>query len=154
MQETVRFILILFSVAWPGCLERHPGLVRPYPSLFWHEKTALSGGFFIGSDGSSHQVAPEWETEHGKKGGHDHALGGKGGIAAVAGGENGGGGAGGIINSRIERVHYAAREEKSGCCASVLNLFEERFNHHPRLYRGPLEQECEEQLQNFFQSLR
>ena len=62
--------------------------------------------------------------------------------------------AGGIINSRIEAVRYAAREEKSGCCGSVLNLFEERFNHHPRIYRGPLEAECEGQLQDFFQSLR
>jgi len=62
--------------------------------------------------------------------------------------------AGGIINSRIERVHYAAREEKSGCCASVLNLFEEGFNHRPRIYRGPLEHECEEQLREFFQELR
>ena len=62
--------------------------------------------------------------------------------------------AGGIINSRIDAVRYAAREKKTGCCGSVLNLFEERFNHHPRLYRGPLEDECEAQLQEFFQSLR
>jgi tRNA(adenine34) deaminase len=62
--------------------------------------------------------------------------------------------AGGIINSRIERIHYAAREEKSGCCGSVLNLFEERFNHHPRIYRGPLEEECGEQLREFFEALR
>ena len=62
--------------------------------------------------------------------------------------------AGGIINSRIDEVRYAAREEKSGCCGSVLNLFEERFNHHPRIYRGPLEEECEGQLQDFFQLLR
>ena len=62
--------------------------------------------------------------------------------------------AGGIINSRIDSVRYAAREEKTGCCGSVLNLFEERFNHHPRIYRGPMEQECEAQLQAFFLNLR
>ena len=62
--------------------------------------------------------------------------------------------AGGIINSRIETVRYGARDEKAGCCSSVLNLFEERFNHHPRLYRGPLEGECQEILQGFFQGLR
>ncbi len=28
--------------------------------------------------------------------------------------------AGGIINSRIDAVRYAAREEKTGCCGSVL----------------------------------
>ena len=62
--------------------------------------------------------------------------------------------AGGIINSRIDAVRYAAREEKSGCCGSVLNLFEERFNHHPRIYRGPMVEECEQQLQDFFLNLR
>lgn len=62
--------------------------------------------------------------------------------------------AGGIINARIESVHYGARDEKAGCCASVLNLFEERFNHHPHLYHGPMVRECEELLQNFFEELR
>ena len=46
------------------------------------------------------------------------------------------------------------RDEKAGACGSVLNLFEERFNHHPRLYRGPLEEECRDQLQEFFLDLR
>ena len=62
--------------------------------------------------------------------------------------------AGAIINARISEVHYGAKEEKSGCCGSVLNLFEERFNHRPRIYQGPLERECEGMLQTFFQSLR
>ena len=62
--------------------------------------------------------------------------------------------AGGIINSRVDEVRYGAREDKMGCCGSVLNLFEERFNHKPRLYRGPLEEECEGVLREFFQQLR
>ena len=62
--------------------------------------------------------------------------------------------AGAIINARIREVRYGAREGKSGCCGSVLNLFEERFNHHPRIYQGPLERECKGMLQTFFQSLR
>ena len=62
--------------------------------------------------------------------------------------------AGAIINARVEEVRYGAREEKSGCCGSVLNLFEERFNHHPRIYQGPLERQCEAVLQEFFQGLR
>ena len=62
--------------------------------------------------------------------------------------------AGGIINSRVDEVRYGAREDKMGCCGSVLNLFEERFNHKPRLYRGPLEEECEGILQDFFRQLR
>ena len=62
--------------------------------------------------------------------------------------------AGGIINARVDEVRYGAREEKMGCCGSVLNLFEERFNHKPRLYKGPLAEECEEVLQDFFKQLR
>ena len=62
--------------------------------------------------------------------------------------------AGGIINARVEEVRYGAREEKMGCCGSVLNLFEERFNHKPRIYPGLLEKECEGVLQDFFQGLR
>ena len=62
--------------------------------------------------------------------------------------------AGGIINARIDTVRYGAREEKSGCCASVLNLFEERFNHRPRIYQGPLAEECARVLQDFFEVLR
>ena len=62
--------------------------------------------------------------------------------------------AGAIINSRIEEVRYGARDGKAGCCGSVLNLFEERFNHRPRIYQGTLEAECEAVLQEFFQGLR
>ena len=62
--------------------------------------------------------------------------------------------AGGIINSRIHTVRYGAKDDKAGCCASVLNLFEERFNHRPRIYAGLLEEECQRQLQDFFQALR
>ncbi len=62
--------------------------------------------------------------------------------------------AGAIINARIDTVRYGAREEKSGCCGSVLNLFEERFNHHPKIYGRLLEGECQELLEEFFQGLR
>lgn len=62
--------------------------------------------------------------------------------------------AGGIINSRISSVYYGAKDEKAGACGSVLNLFEERFNHKPRLVGGILGEECACQLQDFFQNLR
>ena len=62
--------------------------------------------------------------------------------------------AGAIINARIGTVRYGAREEKSGCCGSVLNLFEERFNHRPKVYGGLLESECRALLEDFFQTLR
>ena len=62
--------------------------------------------------------------------------------------------AGGIINSRMETVRYGAKDEKAGACGSVLNVFEERFNHKPRLYGRLLEDECAGQLQAFFEQLR
>ncbi len=62
--------------------------------------------------------------------------------------------AGAIINARVEEVRYGVKDEKAGCCGSVLNIFEERFNHRPRIYQGPLEGECEELLQKFFRELR
>ncbi|WP_297241784.1 nucleoside deaminase [uncultured Flavonifractor sp.] len=62
--------------------------------------------------------------------------------------------AGAIVNARIPVVCYGARDDKAGCCGSVLNLFEERFNHKPRVYGGVLEAECGKILQNFFENLR
>ncbi|MCD7843581.1 MAG: nucleoside deaminase [Clostridiales bacterium] len=50
--------------------------------------------------------------------------------------------AGAIINARLDAVVYGAANPKAGCCGSVLSLFQERFNHHPAVYGGVLEQEC------------
>lgn len=62
--------------------------------------------------------------------------------------------AGAIVNARIPALYYGAKDDKAGCCGSVLNLFEERFNHHPRIYGGLLEEQCTDLLQQFFQNLR
>ena len=62
--------------------------------------------------------------------------------------------AGAIIQSRLDAVYYGAKDEKGGACGSVLNLFEERFNHKPQLYGGILGAECAKQLQRFFERLR
>ncbi len=62
--------------------------------------------------------------------------------------------AGAILNSRISTICFGAKEEKTGACGSVLNLFEENFGHRPRIYGGILEAECAEILQCFFQFLR
>lgn len=62
--------------------------------------------------------------------------------------------AGAIINSRISNLWYAAKDDKAGSCGSVLNLFEERFNHKPAIRSGLLKDECTALLQDFFSSLR
>ena len=62
--------------------------------------------------------------------------------------------AGAIINSRIPTVVYGAREENFGSCWSVINLFEERYGHHPAVYGGVLADACAQVLRDFFDALR
>lgn len=62
--------------------------------------------------------------------------------------------AGAIINSRLKRVVYGARDAKAGCCGSVVDLFSLGFNHRPALESGVLEEECTALLQSFFEGLR
>ena len=57
-------------------------------------------------------------------------------------------------HAEIEAITQACRQEKSGCCGSVLNLFEERFNHRPRIYGGLLAEESSALLREFFQKRR
>ena len=62
--------------------------------------------------------------------------------------------AGAIINARIPRVVYGARDEKCGACGSVCNLFSMDFNHHPAAQSGLMEEEASRLLSQFFQDLR
>ena len=62
--------------------------------------------------------------------------------------------AGAIINARIPRVYYGARDSACGACGGVLNLFMENFPHRPALVGGILARECQQVLTDFFQSLR
>ena len=62
--------------------------------------------------------------------------------------------AGAIINARIPRVIFGAKEAKSGSCGSVINLFEENYGHKPAIYGGILEAECRKLLEDFFRGLR
>ena len=62
--------------------------------------------------------------------------------------------AGAIINARIPRVYYGARDSAMGACGGVLNLFMEDFPNRPALVGGILEEECRKVLAEFFQVLR
>ena len=62
--------------------------------------------------------------------------------------------AGAILNARIPRVWYGARDPAFGACGGVTNLFMEDFPHPPALTGGILEAECRAVLSNFFDSLR
>ena len=62
--------------------------------------------------------------------------------------------AGAIINARIRRVYYGARDTAMGACGGVLNLFMENFPHKPELVGGVLREDCGGVLSEFFQKLR
>lgn len=62
--------------------------------------------------------------------------------------------AGAIVNARIPRVVYGAKDAKSGACGSVCDLFAMDFNHHPQVTSGVREAEASELLTEFFKNLR
>ena len=63
--------------------------------------------------------------------------------------------AGAIINSRIKKVYFGAKDAKTGACGSVLNLFKDyKFNHKVEMEEGIMQKECEKILKDFFRELR
>ncbi len=62
--------------------------------------------------------------------------------------------AGAIMNSRLKRLVYGAFDDKNGACASVVNLFEERFTHIPFVRSRILMEQCGGILTRFFRELR
>jgi len=61
---------------------------------------------------------------------------------------------GAIINSRIKRVVYAAKDPKAGCFGSVLNFNSYPFNHKPEITVGVCEKEALMLMGEFFKKLR
>ncbi len=62
--------------------------------------------------------------------------------------------AGAIVNARIPRVVFGARDKKCGACVSVCDLFSMGFNHHPQVEMGVGEEESAALLTEFFEKLR
>ena len=62
--------------------------------------------------------------------------------------------AGAILNARIRRVWYGARDAAMGACGGVTNLFMEDFPNRPALVGGILREECQAVLRDFFRGLR
>ena len=62
--------------------------------------------------------------------------------------------AGAILNARLGWVCFGAREEKSGSCGSVIDLFAENYGYRPKVYAGILKDECTLRMQRFFRALR
>ena len=62
--------------------------------------------------------------------------------------------AGAIINARIRKVWYGARDEAMGACGGVTNLVMESFPNRPALVGGVLKEPCRAVLAEFFAALR
>lgn len=62
--------------------------------------------------------------------------------------------AGAIINSRIERVVYGAKDFRFGAFGSALDLNEAGLNHKPEVVGGVLGDECADILSSYFRRKR
>ncbi|HPF56180.1 MAG TPA: tRNA adenosine(34) deaminase TadA [Clostridiales bacterium] len=62
--------------------------------------------------------------------------------------------AGAAVNARIERVVIGTREDRTGCCGSICNIFAMPFSGQIRIETGVLEEECRNLLQGFFKDAR
>ncbi|WP_405885634.1 tRNA adenosine(34) deaminase TadA [Streptomyces sp. NBC_01136] len=59
--------------------------------------------------------------------------------------------AGALVQSRVDRVVYGARDEKAGAVGSVWDLVRDRrLNHRPEVIGGVLQDECASLLTRFF----
>ena len=61
---------------------------------------------------------------------------------------------GAIINSRMGKVVYGAKDAKAGACESVLNMCSYPLNHKPQVQGGFMKEECAAILTEFFSKKR
>jgi len=63
--------------------------------------------------------------------------------------------AGAIVNARMDKVVFGARDAKSGACESLYTITnDDRLNHRCEVEGGVLEEECVALLQLFFKAKR
>ena len=61
---------------------------------------------------------------------------------------------GAIINSRLGKVVFGAKDAKAGACGSVLDMRTYPLNHKPVVENGLLKEECASVLRAFFERKR
>ena len=61
---------------------------------------------------------------------------------------------GAVISSRIDRVVFGAYDKRFGCCGTLYNLLNDRFNHRANVRGGVRQEECENLMKGFFAQLR
>jgi tRNA(adenine34) deaminase len=63
--------------------------------------------------------------------------------------------AGALVLSRMDRLCYGCSDPKSGACGSLYNIVQDqRLNHRVEVTSGVMEEQCRQQLQNFFAKRR
>lgn len=63
--------------------------------------------------------------------------------------------AGALINSRIRRVIFGAKDPKAGAIVSLEQILaNEKFNHHVESTGGVLEADCQQIIRDFFRAIR
>ncbi|MDE6584297.1 MAG: tRNA adenosine(34) deaminase TadA [Anaeroplasmataceae bacterium] len=62
--------------------------------------------------------------------------------------------AGAIIQARIPRVYYGAKNDRFGAHQGAIRLFDVPFNHQVEVIGGILEEECSKCISDFFKELR
>ncbi|QSX36136.1 tRNA adenosine(34) deaminase TadA [Shewanella sedimentimangrovi] len=63
--------------------------------------------------------------------------------------------AGAMVHSRIQRLVFGARDEKTGAAGTVVNLLQHpAFNHQVEISAGVLAEQCSAQLSEFFRRRR
>ena len=61
---------------------------------------------------------------------------------------------GAIVNSRLGRVVFGAKDAKAGACGSVIDLRSYPLNHRPQVEHGFMKEECVAVLSEFFKNKR
>ena len=61
---------------------------------------------------------------------------------------------GAIINSRIKKVVFGCKDERTGAFGSVFDLNSLPLNHKTEISSGIMEEQCRERMTDFFTSLR
>ncbi|CAL9523303.1 tRNA-specific adenosine deaminase [Streptomyces sp. enrichment culture] len=61
--------------------------------------------------------------------------------------------AGALVQSRVDRVVYGARDDKAGAAGSLWDVVRDRrLNHRPEVVEGVLAEECARLLTDFFRA--
>jgi len=63
--------------------------------------------------------------------------------------------AGAILQARLPRLFFGAKNPKAGAVGSLINLLDDdRFNHKVDIVKGLMEEECAALIKRFFASMR